>query len=104
LRWTKRAPLFSPQAAPVIAPTSSSISRFTVKPIISRRKSASGAFSSSACRSIISSVIGILRFGLVFATSILPERLDDRRASARQRQRRVIARWQAAALPFRYTT
>jgi hypothetical protein len=29
LRWTKRAPLFSPQAAPVIAPTSSSISRFT---------------------------------------------------------------------------
>src|SRR6185312_9861040 len=41
-----------------MAPTSSSIKRSAAKPIISRNRSASGVFSTSARRFIISSVIG----------------------------------------------
>ncbi|ANN60864.1 hypothetical protein A9174_31985 [Mesorhizobium loti NZP2037] len=43
--------------APVAAPTSSSISRSATKPIISRKRSESGVFSTSARRFIMSSVI-----------------------------------------------
>jgi hypothetical protein len=57
LRWTSRSALFSPQAAPVTPPTSSSISRSAAKPIISRSRSASGAFSTRLRSVIISSVI-----------------------------------------------
>jgi hypothetical protein len=45
-------------AGTVAAPTSSSISRSAAKPIISRKRSASGDFSTSARRFIMSSVIG----------------------------------------------
>src|SRR4029077_20139971 len=48
----------SPARAPVSAPPSISISRSAAKPIISRRISASGVFSTSERRFIISSVIG----------------------------------------------
>jgi len=57
LRLTSRSGLFSPQAAPVRPPTSSSISRSAAKPIISRSRSASAVFSTRPRRVIISSVI-----------------------------------------------
>jgi len=46
------------KGATVSAPTSSSINRSAAKPIVSRKTSASGVFSTSARRLIISSVIG----------------------------------------------
>ena len=73
LRCTSRSALFSFQAAPVSAPTSSSISRLAAKPIISRKSSASGAFSTRLRRSIISSVIGSLLLGLAIRNPTLPE-------------------------------
>jgi hypothetical protein len=51
------------------------------------------------------SVIGSLRLALVIHNPTLPrERAMTTRAAARQRQRRVYARWRAAALPASYTT
>ena len=56
-------------AAPVSAPTSIYISRPAAKAIMSRSRSASGVFSTSERRFIISSVIGgVLGQELVFAT------------------------------------
>ena len=63
-----------------LTPLVDPVSRFAAKPIISRRKSPSAAFATSACRSIISSVSGNLQSGLVSTTPILPERPGDRRA------------------------
>ena len=60
-------------AAPVLAPTSSSISRSAAKPIISRRMSASGVFSTSARRFIISSVIGGSSVCVEIRNPTLPE-------------------------------
>jgi hypothetical protein len=53
LRWASRSGVRSPCAASVRAPTSTSISRSAAKAIISRRISASGAFSTSARKLII---------------------------------------------------
>jgi hypothetical protein len=68
LRCASRSALFSPYAAPVSSPTSSSIRRWAAKPIISRSRSASGAFSISARKLIISSVIDGLSVRLALAT------------------------------------
>jgi hypothetical protein len=54
LRCTSRIALFSPWPAPVSAPTSISISLSAAKAIISRKMSASGIFSTSECKFIIS--------------------------------------------------
>ena len=65
------------QAAPVLAPTYGSISRS--EPIISRRISASGFFSTNARRIIISSVIGGSSVALRFATRPSRRTVNDHR-------------------------
>ena len=57
-------------AAPVGAPTYSSIRRWAAKPIMSRRISASGAFSTRARRFIMRSVIGGSLVVFVFTTHL----------------------------------
>jgi hypothetical protein len=57
---------------PVCPSTSSSIRRWAAKPIISRNRSASGVFSTSVRRFIISSVIGGSSVALACRNPILP--------------------------------
>src|SRR5271166_5374148 len=79
LRCTSRSGDRSPWRTPVLAPTSSSINRSAAKPIILRKISASGVFSTNARRFIISSVIGGSSVTLRFATRPYRRIANDRR-------------------------
>src|SRR5580700_4586515 len=70
-----------------MAPTSNSIRRAAAKPIISRNKSASGVFSTSARRFIISSVIGGSSNQVGVATRPYRRITGDHREAARSLQR-----------------
>jgi hypothetical protein len=102
LRWTSRSALFSPQAAPVSPPTSSSISRSATKPIISRSRSASGAFFTRLRSVIISSVIVGSPIRLAFANPTITEDPAMTTASPPACQR-VNPRRQPATLMSSYT-
>src|SRR5271166_2197612 len=75
LRCTSRSGDRSPWRTPVLAP----INRSAAKPIISRKISASGVFSTNARRFIISSVIGGSSVALRFATRPYRRIANDRR-------------------------